>query len=125
MKLVVTLSLAVLFFGCQAQPTHTEDGVKIVNEKLDKASFSKKIAEQGIQFVDVRTAGEFNTGYINGAVNIDFLSPDFQTKILSFDKSKPIAIYCQSGARSGKASRVMVELGFVEVYDLIGGYSNW
>ncbi len=125
MKLLATLSLIFLFIGCQAQPTHTKDGVKIISEKLDKSAYKTKIQESEIQLVDVRTAQEFNAGHIEGAINIDYTSSDFTEKLQTLDKTKPVAIYCQSGGRSGKASRVMVEEGFVEIYDLIGGFSKW
>ena len=41
------------------------------------------------------------------------------------NKQAETLIYCHSGGRSGKASKILKELGFKEVYDLKGGYSNW
>ena len=49
--------------------------------------------------VDVRTAGEFNTGHISGAVNIDYTSAQFASDVSLLDKSKQYLIYCQTGVR--------------------------
>jgi rhodanese-related sulfurtransferase len=77
------------------------------------------------QLLDVRTPSEFNNGHIKGAENIDFTGSDFKEKVAKLDREKPVLIYCHSGNRSGKASLILKELGFKEVYDLQGGYSNW
>jgi rhodanese-related sulfurtransferase len=47
---------------------------------------------------------------------------DFFQKI---NKTKPIYIYCRSGNRSKKSSEILKKIGFVKVYDLLGGYKNW
>ena len=39
--------------------------------------------------------------------------------------SHSIYLYCQSGNRSGKASKMLAALGFTKIYDLKGGYSGW
>lgn len=41
------------------------------------------------------------------------------------DPSKAVYLYCRSGNRSGKAAKLLVSLGFNEVYDLRGGYASW
>ena len=75
--------------------------------------------------VDVRTADEFKGGYIPGAINIDYYSSTFKDEMAKLDKTKPVYVYCRSGNRSGKAMLVLQDLGFKEVYNLIGGYSQW
>ena len=74
--------------------------------------------------IDVRTAGEFASGSIPGAKNIDIMSPDFQKLIASLDKSKDYFLFCMSGNRSGQACGIMAEQGF-NVYNLKGGVSAW
>jgi len=41
------------------------------------------------------------------------------------DKTKPVYVYCLSGKRSGNSMLILQELGFKEVYNLIGGYRHW
>jgi rhodanese-related sulfurtransferase len=45
--------------------------------------------------------------------------PDFQ------DKTRPIVVYCKSGGRSALATATLQQLGFTNVYSMIGGYDAW
>lgn len=78
-----------------------------------------------VVLVDVRTSSEYAQGKIGEAMNIDFLSADFESKISKMDKSKLTLIYCQAGGRSNKALQKMKALGFEQVLELEGGYSHW
>ncbi|MFC1899310.1 rhodanese-like domain-containing protein [Chloroflexota bacterium] len=75
--------------------------------------------------LDVRTEEEFTQGYIEGVINIDFYSETFQDELDSLDKDKKYLVYCQSANRSGNAIKIMEELGFHEVYNMLGGIALW
>lgn len=90
---------------------------------LSPSEFKEK--SQNNPIIDVRTPMEFSQGYIKGAKNINFFDSNFTKQINSFDKSKPIYVYCKTGHRSEIASEKMIQLGFKEVYDLKGGIINW
>jgi len=75
--------------------------------------------------LDVRTPEEVQSGYLKGALNFDFKSPQFNLLIEGLDKEKPYLVYCASGVRSGKAADRMREKGFKEVYTLEGGLNAW
>ena len=75
--------------------------------------------------LDVRTEDEFTQGHIENAVNIDFYSETFQDELDSLDKDKIYLVYCQSANRSGNAVKIMAELGFREVYNMLGGIVLW
>lgn len=55
---------------------------------------------------------------------IDFNSADFSKQIKTLDNSKPVYVYCKAGGRSGKASKMLTDLGY-DVYDLEGGMDAW
>ena len=40
-------------------------------------------------------------------------------------KTKPVVLYCKSGGRSSKCAEKMAGAGFVKIYDLEGGISEW
>lgn len=90
---------------------------------LTPAEFREKSKNNTI--IDVRTPFEYSQGYIKGSKNINFFDKDFMNKIASYNKNKPIYVYCKSGHRSGIAVKKMVELGFKNVYELKGGIINW
>jgi rhodanese-related sulfurtransferase len=76
--------------------------------------------------LDVRTAEEFESGYIKGALNLYIRGgADFLASIEKLDKSKSYFVYCRSGARSGQACQLMSQMGFSAVYNLDGGVLAW
>lgn len=62
--------------------------------------------------IDVRTADEFATGHLDGALNFDIQSPQFASQIDTLDKAANYVIYCRSGNRAGQAVSYMQENGF-------------
>jgi rhodanese-related sulfurtransferase len=77
------------------------------------------------RLVDVRTAEEFATGAIEGAINIDVLSDDFEDNIKQLSGNRQYLIYCQSGRRSSVACEKMDNLLTNSLINLDGGYSKW
>ena len=68
--------------------------------------------------IDVRTDDEWNAGHIAEAIHIPL--SDIKDKIAGAvkDKKAPIALYCASGMRSGRALRVLKDLGYENVENL-------
>ena len=94
-------------------------------ENLDGYSFKERFeASTEPVMLDVRTPGEFHSGTIPGAINIDIMSPAFREEVLKMDKKKEYFVICRSGARSGQACRWMVNEGF-KVRNLHGGLFAW
>ena len=75
--------------------------------------------------LDVRTKDEFNSGYIENSLNIDYFSDEFAINVDKLDKNIPIILYCRSGRRSGLSANKMKKLGFKEIYNLDGGVLEW
>ena len=81
--------------------------------------------EHGI-IIDVRTEDEFESGKIPGALNIDiYKGQGFIYRVEELDKTKNFYVYCAAGVRSANACGVMQQLGFENVFNLVGGFSNW
>ncbi|MBS1537834.1 MAG: redoxin domain-containing protein [Bacteroidetes bacterium] len=123
MKKYIIMSFAVLALwgnsctGEQSQTTKT---------KLAVTEFAEKMkAIPNAPIVDVRTPDEFSKGHLQHAKNIDWNGDSFDSQISSLDKSKPVLVYCLSGARSGAAASKMRADGFKEVYELQGGILKW
>jgi rhodanese-related sulfurtransferase len=116
-KIFALIASLLLLAGCSSSAA----GVTNMNV----SEFSKKITEAGVITVDVRTPGEFMTGHIQGAQNIDFESGNFENEISTLDKKGTYAVYCRSGNRSGQAVAIMHDAGFHNVYNLNGGIIDW
>jgi rhodanese-related sulfurtransferase len=130
-KYIIAIAGVLTFTACH----NTKDVAKdATTEVKDNAPIYKNVTANEFKsllrtnpgtLVDVRTPDEFKGGYISGAINIDYYSANFKQQMSELDKTKPIYVYCRSGNRSGKAMLVLQDLGFKEVYNLIGGYSQW
>lgn len=96
-----------------------------VAKDIDAEIFKSMIGSENSVLLDVRTEAEVSQGKIEGALVIDFRSPEFKSEITKLDKDKKYLVYCRSGNRSGQAMKMMNSLGFSEVYNLSGGYMNW
>ena len=113
------MSIFSLIFGSNAQQL---DQVKILEPQV----FSKAIEGKKVQLIDVRTNREYSSGHIKRAINLDIFNRDsFVAHFKEKDRNQPLYIYCRSGSRSQSATKLLVEMGFQEIYDLKGGYLNW
>ena len=119
MKIQFLLVTFLILTSCNSQTNK-----KI--SRIDLETLKKEVIGKDVQFVDVRTEKEYHAGHIDDAININVLNETtFKEKIKELDKSKPVYIYCLSGGRSNKASKIMEALGFSQVYDFSGGWSTW
>lgn len=116
---IILLFISFAIFSCKGQ-----DAKKY--ENISPEAFSEKItATQNPQILDVRTPQEYETGHIENAENVNWLSDDFVANTENYDKSKPVFVYCKSGGRSKKAVEKLSELGFKTIYELDGGILKW
>jgi phage shock protein E len=82
--------------------------------RASKGDIQAKL-EQGALIVDVRTPTEFSGGHYEGAINIPLSELTAQLDQLGTDKSRPVILYCHSGARSVSAKRTLEQAGFTDV----------
>ena len=99
------------------------------NEKkvldISIVDFSNKINTNAGIILDVRTIDEINNGHIENASFIDFYDENFKEKATWINKDLPVYVYCHAGGRSKKAAEILIDLGQKEVYNIVGGYSDW
>lgn len=77
----------------------------------------------GILLLDVRTADEYAQGHIPGAKNLPL--DDLDRALTEYpDQTRPLIVYCRSGARSARAAAWLAHAGYAAVYDL-GGILSW
>jgi rhodanese-related sulfurtransferase len=123
LSLLTYLLLALMTASCQSSTG--SDATKEGFQDLNAAQFKEKMATRGVVVLDVRTPAETAEGMIAGAQELDFRAPDFQDKLGKLDRDKTYLVYCRSGGRSSSACSMMEEMGFKNVYNLVGGYQGW
>ncbi len=74
-------------------------------------------------WIDVRTPAEFDTGHLDGAINIPHTEIAERISAVVQEKNRPIKLYCRSGHRSGIAQKVLAELGYTNLTNE-GGYED-
>ncbi len=133
MKKIALIVLLILPISCSqkessSQQTAQTQATTSDYEDISISEFNTEFLtpDSDVVILDVRTDEEFEAGAIPNAVQINFMSSDFKTKASQLDTSKTYVVYCHSGRRSAAASKIMAqELGFKNVKNLDGGYSNW
>lgn len=117
------------FASCQQKQADKESAtqeVKNIHQDLSVETFLSKLKnDDNAVLIDVRTPEETAEGMIPGAKEVDFRASNFSQQISELDKDKAYYLYCRSGARSANAMNMMKEMGFPEVYNLVGGYNAY
>ena len=112
--------LTSLFVGCIRINAQQAEYRKITSVQAHQMMSQ----ENDFILLDVRTEEEFVEQRLDGAI----LIPDSQIRIRAErvmpDKDKLIFVYCRSGVRSAASARILVSLGYVNVYDF-GGILDW
>lgn len=116
MRLIILLFFSLVYSISVAQT---------VVEKINNEQLVELMKTPDIQLLDVRTPGEVQKGYIEGAVHIDYFDQNFEKLTSRLDRNKPIIVYCAVGGRSAKSGERLVTIGFTKVYDLTGGITKW
>ncbi|SHF86600.1 rhodanese-like domain-containing protein [Ornithinibacillus halophilus] len=92
-------------------------------ENITSQEAKKRFKDKNIQFVDVRTPGEYKGNHKKPFVNIPLHELSNRTKEL--DKQKEVVVICQSGMRSMKAAKLLKKQGFGKITNVKGGMSAW
>ncbi len=82
------------------------------------------LPEGSFQLLDVRTAGEFRTCHIPGAVNVPLDQIAGHRERLARTEG-PLVVVCQAGSRAAKASQQLTAAGKRDVQVLGGGMIAW
>jgi rhodanese-related sulfurtransferase len=89
----------------------------------------------GYVLLDVRSDAEFNDtmssspslniGRLQNALHINITQLQQRWKELTPYKDKPLFIYCSHSQRSRRASRMLADSGFTNIYNVNGGLTNF
>jgi parallel beta-helix repeat protein len=85
-----------------------------------KAMIDQKPA---LVILDVRNQSEYDAGHIRNAK----LIPVWQlaSRLDELNKNDEILVYCKKGARSANASITLIDHGFSDIFNMLGGIDAW
>lgn len=113
--IAVTLSFVHYYVPKQSLPygdINTEQARNLITREPD------------LVIVDVTTPMEYETGHIEGSVNL-CVTCDMEELLNNLDPNHEILLYCRTGRRSASALRFLNENGYQKVYNMVGGIEAW
>lgn len=75
--------------------------------------------------VDVRSAAEYRSGHLPGALHLPFWLIPFRHRKLEVDRAQPVVVYCEHGPRALIAQQMLQKRGFAAVLLLRGHMHLW
>ena len=99
--------------------------IKKVGQYVKPSNWNQLISDPNTIIIDTRNGYEVDIGSFKGAINPNTDAfrefPEYIDKKLTPNKDKKIAMFCTGGIRCEKATSLMLEKGFDNVYHLQGG----
>ncbi len=108
------VTMLVMLVSCSGQATYTDVSVEEAKEM---------IARQEVVLLDVRNVDEYNSGHIPDTLLIPL--PELESRLDELNPSNRILVYCRSGNRSAQAAGILIDNGFVNVFNTEGGIVEW
>ena len=107
------------------------DAANAVVPRITPAEAREMMAQGHALVVDVRDAPEVEqSGKVAGALHVSRGMLEFRADPASpyhnetFDKERPVIVYCASGGRSALSGKMLKDLGYGRVYNL-GAFKDW
>ena len=91
-----------------------------LSKLLDDPDFNNKYV-----LIDVRTPVEYRMGTIPSSINIPHYDILRDVSLLDAYKNKEMILYCHSGVRAGKVTRLLTTLEYTNLSHLEGDISGW
>ncbi len=90
------------------------------------SELADRISAEAAPFIlDVRTAEEFASGHIPGAVNVPHTELADRLSALELPLGGEIVVHCEGGGRAGEAESILRDSGYTNVRDLTGHMRAW
>jgi len=113
---IIIIALVIVFFVTRFMPVKGITNISVQEVK-------DKLKDNQVQFIDVRTPGEYKANHKKPFKNIPL--SNLASKTDSLDKEKEVVVICQSGMRSLKAAKILKKQGFQNISNVRGGMSAW
>lgn len=124
-KLAFLTCFTVLTISCSITGSEKEDIPKPVTVNLTTEESYKLLNDTTVAVLDVRTAAEYESGHISGALLIPLQELQSRISEIGHLKTKKLMVYCRTGNRSQKALRILEQNGFTKLFHLEKGITAW
>jgi rhodanese-related sulfurtransferase len=127
LRVLVALVLLAPTVACAEGPSSpsASSQVRVSFSTVDVRELKRLSDSAELVVLDVRTDREFAAGHMPGAINIDVGVLDRSLEQLIPFRDQPIYVSCRTSNRSRVASQILVDAGFTDVTQVLGGFSDW
>jgi UPF0176 protein len=98
---------------------------KVTGKHVDAKEWNALITDPKTLIIDTRNQYEYEVGTFEKAIDPKTDSfrefSDYAERLAADNTDRPVAMFCTGGIRCEKATALMLELGFDDVYQLNGG----
>lgn len=126
MRLLFSLFLFLQFFLAEAQ---TQSGVfnltlkTLLSHTVNEVTVSEAVKSNAL-FIDARERNEYDVSHIKNALFVGYENFSYDS-LTAINKNQRIIVYCSVGYRSENISEKLVDAGFTNVSNLVGGIFEW
>jgi len=124
-ELLAAVGLGVRgFLGGGMTAWRAEDRPVARIEAIDLEELARQVDSGGLQVLDVRNAGEYESGHIPGSLHIPY--GELLGRLDEVPRDRPVATICKAGKRSGLAASILQREGFEGVMHVSrGNAATW
>ncbi len=124
-ELLAAVGLGVRgFLGGGMTAWRAEDRQVARIEAIDLEELARRVDSGGLQVLDVRNAGEYDSGHIPGSLHIPY--GELLGRLDEVPRDRPVATICKAGKRSGLAASILQREGFEGVMHVSrGNAATW
>lgn len=123
LPLALVTMLALLVSCSEQAPTTSPEPTILSYTDVTVEEAQEMIDQQEVVVLDVRTVEEYDSGHIPYALLIPL--SELESRLDELNSSDYILVYCRSGVRSAKAAGILIDNGFVNVFNMEGGIIEW
>ena len=122
MKRIFSLIFAMLLVLTACGGTATMENTY---QQITQQEAKVMMDTQDVIILDVREQSEYDAGHIPGAIllPVGTITKESAAAVIP-ELDSVVLVYCRSGNRSKTASKVLVELGYTNIYEF-GGINTW
>lgn len=124
--IVVVLVIGGLYMSTSGIDSRQHDGNASALSNVTKVSATEVdevLANEDVFVLDVHIPEQTHIPGTDAFIPYNEIAENVDA--LPEDKDTPIFVYCRSGSMSDQASQEIAELGYSEVYDLVGGVNAY
>ncbi len=124
---VLLLLLGILLTACSSASS-TSNAAVVKTEKgqytnLTVSELQAMLKNKDFMFINVHVPYQGRIAQTDAFIPYDQIDQNLDK--LPADKSAKIVLYCHGGNMSATAARTLANLGYTNIYQLVGGFADW